>query len=391
MTLEELIYIDETGFHYPDYPTILEWLQNKYKDIFGDDIYLESDSQDGQWLAIEAQAMYDSAVVAASTYNSFSPSSAQGVALARNVKINGIRKRVATKSTVDVKVGGTVGTVITNGIGEDTLKQKWLLPSSVTIGVTGFTTVTATAENEGAITTGVGTITKIFTPTQGWQTITNEGSVTEGVAVENDANLRVRQSESVAIPSLSVLEGTKGSVANLDGVVRSIIYENDTGATDSDGIPAHSIAAVVEGGDVDEIASAIALHKTSGTRTYGDVSVETFDRYGMPNVINFFRPTDVPIKVEITIDVFEGYTTGYDTLIKTAVAALINSLKIGQDVLITKIYVPANLPGTTPGDTFDISSLEIARVGDSLGDVNLVIDFDEAASCSVDNINVVVS
>jgi len=80
------------------------------------------------------------------------------------------------------------------------------------------------------------------------------------------------QTDSTALPSLSVFEGTKGTVANLAGVVRSRGYENDTSAVDVDGIPAHSIAMVVEGGDSVEIATAIATKKTPGTRTVGTTS-----------------------------------------------------------------------------------------------------------------------
>lgn len=391
MKLEDLVYIDSTGYHYADYPTILEWLKDEYRAIFGADVYLEADSQDGQDIAIRARAMYDSAVLGASIYNSFSPSTAQGAGLSRVVKINGIKRQVPTKSTVDLTIGGTVGTPILNGVAEDTNGNKWLLPASVTIPISGTIAVTATAENAGNITAQAGTITKIYTPTRGWQTVTNALAATPGAPVEEDGELRVRQTSSVALSSLSVFEGTKGAVANVAGVTRSEGYENDSDSTDSDGIPAHSIAMVVEGGDNQAIAEAIATKKTPGTRTFGDTSVTVFDRYGMPNVINFYRPTIVPIKVQVTLEAFTGYTTGYDTLIKEAVAALINSLKIGQDVLITKLYVPANLPGTTPGTTFDIVQIEIAKLPDSFGTINVPILFNEAASCDVADVTVVVA
>ena len=50
MAISELIYIDSTGFHYPDYPTILAFYQSAYRAIYGADVYLEADSQDGEWL-----------------------------------------------------------------------------------------------------------------------------------------------------------------------------------------------------------------------------------------------------------------------------------------------------------------------------------------------------
>jgi hypothetical protein len=93
MAISELIYIDSTGFHYPDYPTILAFYQSAYRAIYGADVYLEADSQDGEWLAIQSQSVYDACVVFSGIYNSFSPSFAIGDGLSRNVAINGIARQ----------------------------------------------------------------------------------------------------------------------------------------------------------------------------------------------------------------------------------------------------------------------------------------------------------
>lgn len=390
MNYTDLVYIDETGYHYADYPTFLSWLQDEYRAIYGADVYLEADSQDGQWIAVIARALFDQAAIGAASYNARSPSTAIGAGLASVVKINGIKKRIATKSTVDLDIGGTVGTTITNGIAEDSIGQKWVLPASVTIPISGTITVTAEAQEEGAVQAQAATITKIFTPTLGWQTVNNILAATEGVAVETDAELRGRQTTSVALPSLTVFEGTIGACENIDGVTRVKGYENDSNTTDADGIPANSIAMVVEGGDSQLIANAIAAKKTPGTGTYGSTTVTTYDRYGTPNDIKFSRPTIKNVAVEVSITAFQGYTTGYDTLIKQAVADLINSLKIGEDVYLSKLYVPANLPGTVQGTTFNIVTLKIKFTGGVFGTSNLVIAFNEAAACNVSDISVVV-
>ena len=381
MAIADLVYVDATGFHYPDYPTVLEQLKDEYRTIYGNDVYLEADSQDGQWVAVMALAIFDTMQVAASVYNSFSPLTAQSDALSRNVKINGIRRRVATYSQVDLRIVGQVGTTINNGQAEDTLGQKWNLPVSVTIPVGGEITVTAQAADIGDVSAAAGTITKIATPTLGWQTVENLLPAVEGEPVESDAELRVRQTVSTAIPSLSVLDGTVGAVASLAGVTRFRGYENDSNATDANGIPAHSIAIVVEGGDAQAIGDAIATKKTPGTGTYGTTTVTTYDAYGLPNDINFFRPTPATIGVEVTVQALTGYTTGFADLIAAAVAAQINALEIGDDVLITKLYVPANLPGNAAGSTFDITQLRIKKNAGAFGTSNVVLAFNEVAEC----------
>lgn len=390
MTISDLVYVDAAGFHFPDYPTVLSYLQESYRSIYGSDVYLNADSQDGQWVAIMAQAIYDSMSVAAAVYNSFSPSTAQGTGLSRNVKINGITRRAATFSTVDVTVVGQAGTVIQNGQVQDTLGQKWNLPSTVIVPVSGSVSVTATSAVAGAVTAAANTVNQIYTPTLGWQSVTNPLAATVGVAVETDAQLRTRQQYSTALPSRSIMDGTIGAVADVTGVVRYRGYENDTNTDDVNGIPPHSVALVVDGGDNQAIAEAIARHKTPGTGTYGTTSEVVYDQYNVPNQISFFRPTNVAIRAEVRIKVFTGYTAGYAALVQQAVANAINSLGIGDDVLFTKLYVPANLPSTQAGTTFNILTVKIARGSDSVAAADVAIAFNEAAQCSLSDVTVTV-
>ncbi len=381
MAIADLVYVDAAGFHYPDYPTILQYITDEYKAIYGSDLYLDPDSQDGQWIAIQALALFDMVQVSAAVFASYSPSTALADALSRNVKINGIRRREATYSTADLTIIGTAGTVITSGQAEDVLTRKWNLPASVTIPPVGLIIVTATAADIGAITAGPSTINKIATPTLGWQSVDNVAAATVGDPIETDAELRRRQTFSTALPSLSVLDGIVGAVASIDGVSRFKGYENDSNITDADGIPAHSIAIIAEGGASQAIGDAIAIKKTPGTGTYGTTAVTTADQYGIPNTINFFRPTPAVIGVEVTITAFAGYTTGYADLIAAAVAESLQALDIGDDVLITKLYVPANLPGTQAGATFDISQIRIKKNAGAFGTANLTIAFNEVAEC----------
>lgn len=383
--------IDANGITVPSYEEILTDLQTKYRGIYGEDIYLGNDSQDGQFLGVLASAYNDCNAVTVAVYNSFSPATAQGNGLSSNVKINGLRRKIPTNSTADVLIVGQVGTTIVNGIVADVNNNQWLLPASVVIPVEGEITVTATAREKGAISAAIDTITTIVTPVFGWQSVTNESIATEGNPVETDAELRVRQSTSTALPSLTVLEGTVGAVANIEGVTRYKGYENDSGTTDGDGIPAHSIAIVVEGGDSTEIATAIAEKKTPGTPTYGTTSIVVLDRYGVPNTINFYRPTDVTIGVKVSITAVFGYTTAYADLIKQAVVDSINALGIGDDVIVTRLYVPANLPGQAAGSTFEITALEVKKNAGSYGTSNIAIAFNEVAMSALLNIEVIVT
>lgn len=381
------------GISAPDYQTILDTLTSYYQQIYGSDVYLDPDSKDGQAVALQALAIHDANNTAISVYNSYSPSTAYGAGLASNVKINGISRKGATNSTVDLLLMGTAGATITNGSAKDTNNVIWMLPVSVSIGIDGTVTVTATCANTGAVAALAGTITSINTPTRGWTSVTNPTAATVGVAVEQDDELRVRQSQSVALPSLTPFDAVDGALANISGVTRHKLYENDTGSTDSNGLPEHSISAIVDGGDVTEIAQTIRGKKGQGVATFGKTSITVPDKYGNPHIINFSRSTDVPVYVSIELKVFTGYTSQVGEQIKQAVADYINSLTIGDSVLLSRIYSPANLGVVSGGNAkyYDITELLIGKSAGSVAAANITIAYDESASCSTDNVLITVT
>ena len=381
------------GISAPDYQTILDTITGYFRQIYGTDAYLDPDSKDGQMVALSSLAIHDANNTAIQIYNSFSPATGQGSALSSNVKINGITRKVATNSTVDLLLTGTAGTTITNGTVRDQNSISWSLPASVSIGVDGTVLVTAICASSGAVAALAGTITTISTPTRGWTSVTNPAAATVGTPAETDAELRIRQSQSVALPSITPFEGVDGAIANVTGVTRHKLYENDTGSVDVNGLPEHSISAIVDGGDVTEIAQTLRGNKGQGTSTYGTTSVTVPDFYGNPHVISFSRSTDVPIFVGITIKVFAGYTSQIGEQMKQAIADYINSLTIGDDVLLSRIYSPANLGVVSGGNAryYDITNLLIGKSAGTLAAANVVIAYSESASCAVGNISITVS
>ncbi|OHT25007.1 hypothetical protein A3Q29_16560 [Providencia stuartii] len=381
--------ITERGISAPGYPEILQRLQELFRQIYGNDIYLDSDSKDGQMLGIYALAIQDANNAIITAYNSFSPSTATGQSLSNNVAINGLSRNKQSNSTVDVVITGQVGTVLTNATVKDTAGNVWSLPESVVIGTHGDITVTAICQKSGSIIALPGEVNQIGTPTRGWQSVTNLVTATAGRNIETDGDLRIRRSKSVALPSRTVLDGVIGSVSQLAGVARLTAFENDTSKTDERGIPPHSIALIVDGGDATSIAETIALKKTPGTGTYGNVEVLVTNNYGVILPIKFSRPENTPIFVKITIEAFEGYTTLVGDKIKKAVTNYLNALDIGTNIYRTKLFSPANLQGDPEGGTFYISKLEIGKTKDAVIEANIDLNFHEFATCELNNVEIV--
>ena len=383
--------IDANGITAPSYADIFAWLQAQYWAIYGSDAYLGSDSQDGQFLGVLASAFNDVNSVALQIYSSFSPSTGVGAALSSNVKINGLAREVATYSTSAVTLGGQPIT-ITNGVATDENNNRWDLPATVIIPSGGTVTVTATCEVLGAITAPAGTITGIATPTLGWQTVTNASDATPGAPVEDDAQLRYRQSISTSNPSLSVLDGIVGAVAAVDGVTRYVPYENDTNATDANGIPAHNTAIVVEGGDPVDIANAIASKAYPGMPTYGTTTETVIDSYNNQKTINFYFATDVAITCAISLKALTGYSATVGQNVQNAVSAYVNATALGggDSQSVEWDGAVAAAKSVANANTFRIISLTLSGPGGA-GAPDVPIAFNDAATCTPTAVTLTVS
>ncbi len=382
--------IDEAGIHLPVFNDYLTYLVTCYRSIYGVDTYLANDSQDGQMLSIFSLALSDQAAACGAAYNAYSPATAQGAGLSSNVKINGIIRKAASYSTVEVRLVGVANTEITDGVVSDNT-QKWLLPSTVIIPDAGEITVTAVAEKLGAIRQQANTITRIETPTAGWQSVNNPSMSTVGQPIETDALLRRRQTVSTALPSVAEVDGLIGAIYAVSGVARLRLYENDNGAYLPGNIPGHSVTLVIEGGNDVDIAHTIAVKKPAGTGTYGSTVVSMVDNYGVPHNIKFFRPTYVAINVYISIRHLIGYSTRVGDQIIATVIKAINNINIGDNVMVARLYVPAQLVGqyATPEVSTDPVTFELLSVAVSLdrdtptpwSDVQIA--FNESAVCDV--------
>lgn len=384
--------IDATGIRAPSYGEVLQYFKEQYRGIYGADTYLEADSQDGQLLAVFALAIHEANTAAINVYNAFSPATAANAALSSNVKINGLARGVATRSSVDLRIVGQGGVTIVDGVAADADRGRWLLPASVTIPPGGEITVTAQSQALGAVTAAAGSINQIGTPTLGWQSVSNPAAATPGAPVESDAALRVRQAVSVALPSRSVLEGTIGAVASVLGVLRHAAYENDTAAADAHGLPPHSIALVVDGGDAALIAQAIAAKKTPGTGTHGTTTVVVTDIYGIAHRIRFFRPTIVPLAVDVQMRALAGYNTATGQAVQRAVADYINGVAIGGGASASVEWADAiSAANGVPGNgTFKITGLTLrGPAGSGVPDVSLA--FNEAAATTPDDVKLTVT
>jgi uncharacterized phage protein gp47/JayE len=372
-------YIDDAGLHVPTYADIRDDLIAQFKAIYGEDIYLGNDSQDYQMISAFSLKTYDTMQMLQIVYNNQSTKTAVGTGLSSRVKLNGLRRKTATYSTCVLTLTGVPGTTIPAGIVEDTQGRKWLLPENTRFD--GETLeITAQCQDLGAIEAPVGTIAKISNPQYGWLTATNKVPAIKGRPIETDEELRRRQSISTAIPSQNMVNSTIAGIASVAGVTRYKVYENDTNSTDENGIPSHSIAAVVEGGLDGAVAEQIYLRKGPGCGTYGTTTIIYTNSDGLKNEIRFFRPSYQKISVKVAVKKYATYTTAVEGDIRRNIASYIDRLGIGGNVTSTGILtaIAASVDDALH-PPFALQSVQLGKDGGVLGVADIEIPYNAIA------------
>lgn len=384
-------YIDDTGMHIPTYTEIRDDLIQQMKSIFGDDIYIDEDSKDYQQISIFAKKIFDTNALGLLVYNNRTVNTAIGVGLDNVCALVGIKRKPATKSNVQLTVTGDPGTVITNGKATDGT-YTWNLPSSVTIPSNGTIVVEATCNESGSITAAANTINTIVTPIFGWLSVTNTYTAQAGTDMETDAELRARYANATYQPSKTVLEGIMEGIETLEGVERVKLYENDTNATDANGLPAHSITAIVEGGLDDDIATSIYFKKTPGCYTNGTTAVELTTLSGAKTTIRFYRPTYKDTYVKVSIKQLAGYNANYANDIKEAINSYIQEMQIAEPLYRSILWsVAVQTMTSISSPAFSVLGIQLSTDGVTYQDVDIDMDFNEVAQSTVDNITVEVS
>lgn len=391
-------YIDDTGLHTNSYADILSYLIEQTKSIYGQDIYLEVDSADYQLLSVFARAIYENEQCAQMNYQARSPvTCSTDDALDALVTINGLKRKSASYSTVNLTLTGIPYTNIIGGVVQSESGDKWDLPTQVTIGPEGTTQVVATSQEIGAIEAAPGTVNQIVTPTYGWSSVTNEYSASVGQPVETLIQLKERQQASVASPSQTPKASISSALYNTLGVTDFVVYENDQdteiqyNTSTKEGGPAHSITCVVEGGNDKDIATNIDLRKTPGCYIAGDVVVPITDVYGSQNNVRFYRPNNLEVYATFTIKPLLGYSSAVGDAIKESVINYLQKLKISDNLYLSQMWEAALSVSPDVKPYFSLKKVIMGLSSSTQLEEDIVADFDDKYFTSVDDITITLS
>ena len=185
-------------------------------------------------------------------------------------------------------------------------------------------------------------------------------------AGETDASVRARVRRSLAARSSGTVDAIQAAVKNAEGVRDAIVYVNNTGSTNDKGIPAHSIAVVVEGGNKTAVAQAIFDKKPPGIGTFGSTTANAVDAQGNEHPISFTYVTDKLVVIYLFIRVLEGGNQDdIRNAIKQAVPDYINSRGLASSLNVPQLYGVVYNAKPEIAKTFIVTDIQVAVTGTS--------------------------
>ena len=186
-------------------------------------------------------------------------------------------------------------------------------------------------------------------------------------AGEDDATVRKRISGSLTARGAGSLDAITAAVKACQWVRQAKVYENSTSSTDANGIPAHSIAAVIYGGNGPAVAQAIYETKAPGIGTYGSAYEDIVDENGNTHRINYSRTTSRRIFAYMIIRRLPGID---ESAVTAAVTAAVNDyinnqLGVAEGLQIPILYAVAYNADPELAKTFAIADIYAQIAGES--------------------------
>lgn len=336
-----MLQITETGIVIDSLTAVHQRLTEGFKRIYGDDINLDADSPDGQMVGLFSQEIENINQAIAMVVQMLDPYKATGSWLEQRAMYAGIVRRGADYSYLDdVIITGKRGvTVRKDSVFTDDNNTKWVTLNDVVLGENGSVRVNMRSRELGSFTLSANKELKMDTVTVGIEKAVTTKKAKSGTFAETDGNLLMRFMRSHSINNHDDRQGLEGALLDIPDVKQARVYENFTGATNANGIPAHSLNAVVIGGSDNEIAMTILKKKIGGCGVFGSIS-STQNYAGAERTVMFDRASIANIKVKLILERVGGFHDIDTDGIKSALAS--TKFEIGESVYAMRLTCQVN-------------------------------------------------
>ena len=366
---------DSTGITLDRYSDVLARLIVLCKEEWGDSVNTDEDGFLGHMIRLISLLVAENNEVLQDVYDAMSVTNATGTRLASLLELIGMERQTSAYSTATLTLTASKATTVPAGSQYKTdAGVIFATDSDLVFTAAGSSTVAATCTIVGPFNAAKYEIDTIVTSVYGITAVLNDAAATPGRYQETDTELKERHTIAVSTSGDSDAASIYEAVSAVTGVSNVSVVENDTAAT-VNSIPPHGIHVIVQGGDEDDIAEAIALTKTTGVPTYGDEDISYYDTTTrQAKTIYFDQAVEVLIYIDIEATVDATAPEDWQEQVETNILALFDDLRIGDDVIYTTLYRPIyDVAGVT------VTSLEIGEAPSPSGTSNITIDSTELA------------
>ncbi len=183
-------------------------------------------------------------------------------------------------------------------------------------------------------------------------------------AGETDASARARIRQSLAGRSAGLADSILAAVRACPNVRAARVYVNDTGETDANGVPGHSVAVVTRSGQPADIVQAIFDKKAPGIGTYGTTTENVYDAQGAAHPISYTRYADKIVFVYVYIRVLDGGSQeAISAAVPDAIVNYIDALGLGVDLNVPQLYGVVYAADPSIANTFIITDIQVSPIG----------------------------
>lgn len=205
--------------------------------------------------------------------------------------------------------------------------------------------VNCEAEDTGPTVANADTVTVIETPVSGLNSTFNPEDAVIGRNLESDSAFRLRRTENLQTSRSGPIDAIRANILdlNLDTEKTQLeavtVVENFTNVINAQGMPPKSVRTIVyQAGGVtdrdDDIGQALWDSKSGGIETFGAIPITVTDSQGIDHIVNFDRPTEVNIYLELDLTVDSNYPVDGDSQVENIMVEWGNGLGTGTDVVV---------------------------------------------------------
>ena len=332
--------LNEFGFTRRTYNDLVESMENKTKELFGENARTTSNSVLGVLIRVFAWPLSLMYELLERVYLSSFINSSTGVSLDRLASNYSITRGPASAALVTLEFTGQAGYIIEEGV-------QFATDNMIIFEMIDVVTIDQYGQGSGQAVSvdysdranvAAGTITVALEPVEELYSVNNPSAASGGSKAEDDKSLRDRIKASNTSNPGPPVNGIISAVLSVPGVRMARLVENNKMEVDEHGNPPKTIHIFSMGGDRQLIGQAIFDSIASGIQTTGNESVIVSDIGGFLHTVYFDYATPVRIYAKIVLTTNDSFVQESVDEIKKLVENYVNTLEMGGVVRYSYFY-----------------------------------------------------